>query len=185
MTELAVTDLRYIAQQLQEGESNGDTYVRPDEALLWAADTIDALTAHRDLVYSDLLRCIIERDAALHRVAELEVEVSQTRFRELDLMNERLWLRANVYRMAMALLDIDDQAMTLLTGRTDAWPLIDAIERGHAAWLQLGDKYPEPYMDDDAMLRTAGCVLDVRPTVKHLACDHPEHTRAALEANDD
>lgn len=42
MSELSVADLRYVAQQLEDGESMGDTYVHPMHALRWAADRLDA-----------------------------------------------------------------------------------------------------------------------------------------------
>jgi hypothetical protein len=93
----------------------------------------------------------------------------------IDLLNERLYLRATVYRLWRALCEIDGEAMTLLAGRTDAWPLIDAVEKAHAAWAQLVEAYPE-MLDDDLMLRTCGCMLDARKTAKGLSCDHPEHS---------
>lgn len=82
--------------------------------------------------------------------------------RSVALVNERVALRAAVWRMWDALLTIEEQAMTLLHGRTDAWPLIDAIEKAQAAYGYLAEQYPEPYQDDEAMLRMAGNTADVR-----------------------
>lgn len=61
----------------------------------------------------------------------------------VDLVNERLALRTYLYRMFAAVDLADAEIMRLLAGRTDAWELVDQIEKARQSYADYLTGWPD------------------------------------------